>query len=333
MTRKALGLLLLAANILLFWLASWFAFEAQVRPVNLREPVFFEVTKGKGMRAVSRGLAQAGLIRSRGAFLAAYSLFYHPRGPKAGEYRFESLVRMSGLLQALTEGRVYLHPVTVPEGLMGREIASLLEEKGVVSAGDFLPVFNRTELVSAWDPQAADLEGYLFPETYHFTKSSDPDEVAARMVGQFRSVFGAGLRRRAEEMGWTVREVVILASLIEKETSRPEERELVSAVFHNRLRIGMKLDCDPTIIYALKREGAFDGDLKYRDMRLDSPYNTYIYRGLPPGPICSPGRASLEAALSPAPEPFLFFVSKNDGSHHFSLNYREHREAVRRYQK
>ncbi|OGD11306.1 MAG: hypothetical protein A2Y86_04890 [Candidatus Aminicenantes bacterium RBG_13_62_12] len=333
MAVRALKSVLLAANVLFFWLAAWFAFEYRAPLVTFQEPVLFEVERGKGMSAVARRLEQAGLIRRRETFLAAYMLFHHPRGPKAGEYRFASPVRMHALLTALTEGRVHLYPVTVPEGLTGLEIASLLQEKGVVSEEDFLGAFSRPDLVSGRDPLALDLEGYLFPETYHFTKNSEAEEVAARMVGQFEARFGASGRRKAEEMGWTVREVVILASLIEKETSRPEERELVSAVFHNRLKIGMKLDCDPTIIYALKKEGAFDGDLKYRDMRLDSPYNTYLRRGLPPGPICNPGLASLEAALNPASEPFLYFVARKDGRHYFSRSYREHSDAVRRYQK
>jgi len=329
---RALKLALLALNVLFFWLAVWFVFECRAPLVTLRQPALFEVEKGKGMAAVARGLEEAGLIRRRETFLGAYYLFHYPRGPKSGEYRFASPVRMQALLEALTAGRVYLHPVTVPEGLTGMEIASLLEEKRVLNSEEFLSAFSRTELISSWDPGAGDLEGYLFPETYHFTKNTEAHEAAARMVGQFKSVFDAGRRRRAEEMGWSVRDIVIMASLIEKETSLPEERELVSAVFHNRLKIGMKLDCDPTIIYALKKERGFDGDLKYRDLRLDSPYNTYRYPGLPPGPICNPGREALEAALYPAPEPFLYFVSKNDGSHHFSLSYREHRDAVRRFQ-
>ncbi|MBN2200222.1 MAG: endolytic transglycosylase MltG [Candidatus Aminicenantes bacterium] len=332
MILKAFKLALLSVNVLFFWLAAWFVLEYRAPLITFGEPVFFEVEKGWGMGAVARRLEEDGLIRRRETFLAAYFLFHSPRGPKAGEYRFTSPVRMHALLESLTAGRVHLHPVTVPEGLTGMEIASLLEEKGVLAARDFLDAFSRTELISDWDPEAPDLEGYLFPETYHFTKNSEADETAARMVGQFKSAFDSGRRRRAEEMGRPIRDIVILASLIEKETSLPEERELVSAVFHNRLKIGMKLDCDPTIIYALKREGGFDGDLKYRDLRLDNPYNTYRYSGLPPGPICNPGREALEAALFPASEPFLYFVSKNDGSHHFSLNYREHRDAVRKFQ-
>lgn len=331
MALRALKFLLISANILFFWLAVWFVFECRAPLVRPAEPEFFVVEKGPGMAAVAGRLERAGLIRRRETFLAAYYLFHHPRGPKAGEYRFAPPVRMRSLLEALIEGRVYLQPVTVPEGLTGREVAELLEEKGVLTADDFMAAFNDPGLVSSWDAEANDLEGYLFPETYHLTKNSAAAEVAARMVGQFQLRFGPEWNSRAGEMGWTVREIVTLASLIEKETSRPEEREIVSAVFHNRLRIGMKLDCDPTIIYALKKEGTFDGDLKFKDMRLDSPYNTYLHRGLPPGPICNPGREAIRAALYPASEPFLYFVAANNGRHYFSRSYGEHREAVRRY--
>ena len=151
------------------------------------------------------------------------------------------------------------------------------------------------------------------------------------MVDQFQAIFGERLEARAESLRMSVRQVVILASLIEKETSVPEEMKLVSAVFHNRLRIGMKLDCDPTIIYALKLKGAYDGQLTRKDLTLDSPYNTYRHAGLPPGPICNPGREALEAALYPAAEPYLYFVARNDGGHQFSRTFSEHAAAVQRY--
>ena len=153
------------------------------------------------------------------------------------------------------------------------------------------------------------------------------------MVSQFKTVFNKGWQKQAHKIGLTIREVVILASLIEKETSLPEERRLVSAVFHNRLKMGMKLDCDPTIVYVLKLESRFEGRLHSKDMKLDSPYNTYLYRGLPPGPVCNPGRESLLAALFPADVNYLYFVSRNDGSHEFSRTFQEHQIALRKYQK
>jgi UPF0755 protein len=202
-----------------------------------------------------------------------------------------------------------------------------------IDTSDFLAASENTGLISDVDPDAINLEGYLFPETYHFPKNTPVKKIVEAMVLQFRSVFNEEWRSRAEELGMTVRDVVILASLIEKETSKPEERELISAVFHNRLRIRMKLDCDPTIIYALKEKEGFNGSLRKKDLKLDSPYNTYLYRGLPPGPIANPGKGSLRAALFPADNNFIYFVSKNDGSHYFSSSFREHQNAVNRYQR
>jgi len=324
---------LLLATVALFWLASWFVAEYRTFPARPQKPVFFEVKKGKSAAAIARDLKDRRLIRSGEVFLAAYRLFFFPKSLKAGEYRFEAPVHLNAVLEALSQGRIYLLPVTIPEGLTGQETAVLLEEKGIVAAADFLRKFERVDLIASWDPEARDLEGYLYPETYQFSKNTQAAGAAARIVDQFRSTFKREWRRRAADLGWSIRQVVILASLIEKETSRPEERALISAVFHNRLNIGMKLDCDPTIIYALKRKGLFDGDLRFRDMKLDNPYNTYLHGGLPPGPICNPGRGSLEAALYPAAEPYLYFVAKQDGRHQFSVDYAQHRQAVLKYQK
>ena len=324
---------LLLATIAFFWLASWFAAEYRALPTRPPEPVFFEVKKGKSAEAIARDLKDQRLIRSPQTFLAAYRLFFSPLSLKAGEYRFEAPVRLIDVLEAISQGRIYVLPVTLPEGLTGQEVAALLQEKGVVASADFLKEFERQGLIASWDPAARDLEGYLFPDTYHFSKNTQAAAVATRMVDQFKSTFTREWRRRAADLGWTIRQVVTLASLIEKETSRPEERTLISAVFHNRLNIGMKLDCDPTIIYALKKKGQYDGDLRFRDMKLDSPYNTYLHRGLPPGPICNPGRGSFEAALYPAAEPYLYFVAVGNGRHEFNVNFRDHQQAVLQHQK
>ncbi|MDW3229705.1 MAG: endolytic transglycosylase MltG, partial [Acidobacteriota bacterium] len=186
--------------------------------------------------------------------------------------------------------------------------------------------------ISDLDSQADNLEGYLFPETYHFSRGIEAEEMVRAMVTQFRKVFGKEQQERAQKLNLTVREVLTMASLIEKETSMIEEKPLVSAVFHNRLRLGMKLDCDPTIIYALKLENRFDGNIRLKDKNLKSPYNTYLYPGLPPGPICNPGYEALEAALYPASVDYLYFVSRNDGSHVFNRSYSEHLKAVSKYQ-
>jgi UPF0755 protein len=252
---------------------------------------------------------------------------------KAGEYTILLPISAKNILLILTEGKVKLYPITIPEGLTRRETACHLESSLSIASQKFLKVSDNICLISDLDPDAENLEGYLFPETYSFPKNPDAEAIGTAMITQFRKIFDETWRKRAEELDLTIREIVILASLIEKETSRPEEKALISGVFHNRLRIGMKLDCDPTIIYALKEEGLFKGRLRTRDLKLDTPYNTYLYGGLPPGPIANPGRGTLEAALYPAEVDYLYFVSKNDGSHHFSRSFREHQNAVNKYQR
>ena len=324
-------LFLAAAGTLFFFL--WLSHEYRRPQAGLPANNLFEVDKGQGVKSIAASLQKKGLIRSRTAFVLAYKLYYQPESLKAGEYAFPSPVVMKDILEAMTKGKVYLHPITLPEGLTGTEVAREFEASGLVTAEEFLEAFEDPDLVLVWDPQARNAEGYLFPETYYFSRKTTAREVVGRMIAQFQSVFTDVRHRRAQELGLTVRQVTTLASLIEKETSRPDEKNLVSAVFHNRLRIGMKLDCDPTIIYALKMAGTYEGRLRSRDLKLDSPYNTYLHAGLPPGPICNPGRASLEAALHPAPEDYLYFVSRNDGRHQFSRTFREHQLAVLKYQK
>lgn len=297
------------------------------------EKFFFEVRKGKSIKAVARDLKEKNLIRQEWSFMAGYYLFFYPESLKAGEYALSPPLASKKILQDFTQGKVYLHTITIHEGLTAREISTFIEKLGFSSKEDLLAAILDTELVSSWDSQAKTLEGYLFPETYHFAKGTAAKEIVKTMVKQFKATFSEEWQRRASELKMTIREVVILASLIEKETSLPEERNLISAVFHNRLKQGMKLDCDPTVIYILKEKGIFNGNLRREDLKIDSSYNTYLHPGLPPGPICSPGKDSLEAALFPAPAGYLYFVSRNDGSHHFSANLEEHRRAVRKFQK
>jgi len=228
-------------------------------------------------------------------------------------------------------GRIHLVPVTVPEGLTGDEMAGLLRPGDAAGADAFRRAFLDVSLIADLDPRARDLEGYLFPNTYSLPRTAPEADLVAAMVAEFRQVFGESLRRRAAGLGMSVRDVVTLASLIEEETALPDERPLVSAVFHNLLRIGMKLDCDPTIAYALKREGRYTGRLLTRDLKLPSSYNTYLHAGLPPGPISNPGRTSLEAALHPSPDSYLYFVARGDGGHRFSRTLGEHLDAVKKY--
>jgi UPF0755 protein len=200
-------------------------------------------------------------------------------------------------------------------------------------ASDFVAAARNGALIQAIDPRARDLEGYLFPDTYSLPRATTAAQLVERMVAAFQKVLTLDLREQAAARGLSVRELVTLASLVEKETARPEERALVSAVYHNRLKIKMALYCDPTVIYALERAGRFTGDLTREDLQFDSPYNTYRYAGLPPGPIAAPGRASLEAAANPADASYLYFVSRNDGSHVFANTLDEHNRNVYEFQK
>jgi UPF0755 protein len=320
-------------SIALFGIFFWLAFSLyQLRPFD-PEQVRVEVERGMGVDSVARMLEERGIIGARLPFVVSYRLFYYPRKVKAGEYLLTSPLRAKEILDILVKGRVYLHQVTVPEGLTAREMAPLLGPLLADGEEGFLEASLDAGPILSLDPEAENLEGYLFPETYSFPKNISSKEAVQAMVGQFRMVFDGLWSARADSLRMSVRQAVTLALLIEKETSLPAEKRLVSAVFHNRLRIGMKLDCDPTIIYALKQKGLFDGNLTKRDLTIDSPYNSYRFSGLPPGPICNPGEEALEAALHPAPEDYLYFVSRNDGSHHFSRSFAEHQNAVRRFQK
>ncbi len=328
---RAVRALLVAAVILLPAATGWLVLDLLMPRHGAEGSLFFEVERGMGFRTVAKGLQARGILRDSLAPTLAYDVFYSKERLRAGEYEFTFPLSSKDALFKIFRGRIYLHPVTVPEGLTEAEVIELLGSQVPGVTGSFREAFHDTALISDLDPAAKDLEGYLFPETYHFARRVPAGEMAEDMVGQFKKVFEAGWRARASALGMSVRDVVILASLIEKETARPSERPLVSAVFHNRLRLGMKLDCDPTIIYALKLENRYQGRLFTRDLKFPSPYNTYLHAGLPPGPICSPGRGSLEAALFPAAADYLYFVAQSDGSHHFSRSFTEHQEAVKRY--
>jgi UPF0755 protein len=332
MPRKAINILLLIGIVLILALAAAFFREYEVTPVAPAGKVVFEIGPGRTVRAIARDLQERGIIRRSWAFLAGYKLFHERQKIRAGEYEFDLPLKAKDVLLTLLRGKIFLHPLTVPEGLTAREVADLIRDAGYPMRGSFLEACGDAGPIASWDGQAADLEGYLFPDTYQFAKGASARTISEAMVKEFRKVFGEAGHQRAAELGMTVRSVVTLASLIEKETSVPDERPLVSAVFHNRLRIGMKLDCDPTVIYALKRDGLYRGRLLSQDLKYASPYNTYVSPGLPPGPICSPGRDSLRAALYPAPEKYLYFVANNNGAHHFSSGYAEHLLAVKKFQ-
>ena len=294
--------------------------------------VFVDVEPGDSVGVIASRLVAAGVVAEEWLFRFAVWRSGRDRELQAGEYLFEVPVSPLDVVGRIADGRVHLRPVTFPEGLTLAEMAGIVEAKGLGSAEAFVLAASRAALVADLDPDASDLEGYLFPETYSLPRHATVDDLVAAMVAQFRVVFDADLRARAAERGLSVRETVTLASVIQRETGSGAEHALVSAVFNNRLRIGMPLQSDPTVIYALERIGQYDGNLTRRNMQVDSPYNTYRYGGLPPGPIAAPGRDVLHAALEPADATYLYFVSRNDGTHAFANTLREHNRNVREFQ-
>ena len=293
---------------------------------------FVEIPPGAGPASIGRRLAENGIIRDQVSFRVALARSGQARRLQAGEYRFDRPMNTHEVIDKIARGDVFLRPITFPEGLTVRQMAEIYERDGGGKKADFLKAARNAALIHDIDPTADDLEGYLFPDTYALPRRATADQLVQRMVTAFRDVMTPELVQRAAARGWSVRQLMTLASLVEKETAKPGERPVVAAVYANRLKIGMGMQCDPTVIYALERAGKYTGNLTRDDLRFDSPYNTYKYAGLPPGPIASPGRASIEAAASPADVPYLYFVSRNDGSHVFSATLEEHNRNVFEYQ-
>ena len=293
---------------------------------------FVDVPSGTGPQAIGRLLVEQGVVSDALTWRVALWQSGEASRLKAGEYRFDHGMTVREVVRKLAHGEVYLRSVTFPEGLTIRQMARLYEGAGLGPASTFLEAAKEVDLVALLDPAANDLEGYLFPDTYALPRRATAADLIHKMVARFEKVFSPARREAALAAGLSPREAVILASIVEKETARSDERPLVAAVYQNRLRAGMGLQCDPTVIYALDRVGRYTGNLTHADLSFDSPYNTYRYAGLPPGPIASPGRASLDAAVRPAPVDYMYFVSRNDGSHAFASTLDEHNRNVRKYQ-
>jgi UPF0755 protein len=273
------------------------------------------------------------VVRNTTTFRLAVWLTGKGRRLQAGEYRFDQPVSAREVVDKIARGEVYLRPITFPEGFTMRQMAHTYEQKGFGTADAFMTAARNVSLISSVDPAAEDLEGYLFPDTYSLPRRATADQLVARMVASFDKALTPQLRQDAAARGLGVRELVTLASIVERETGNDAERPLVAAVYSNRLRIGMPLQCDPTVIYALERAGRYNGNLTRENLMFDSPYNTYRYPGLPPGPIANPGRSSLQAAAHPADVPYLYFVSRNDGTHAFAATLEEHNRNVELYQR
>ena len=292
---------------------------------------FVEIPAGVGTRAIARRLVDAGVVADAWTFRAAVRWSGRGQTLQAGEYRFAEPASPLDVVARLARGDVYTIGITFPEGLTIDEMADLFESRGLGTAQSFREAARDVSAIAGLDPAARDLEGYLFPETYPVSRRVDAVSLVAAMVERFKTVYGE-LTKGRPTTDLTPRQLMTLASLVEKETARAEERPIVAAVYRNRLAIGMGMQADPTVIYALRKRGKYDGNIRRVDLAIDSPYNTYRYRGLPPGPIAAPGRAAIEAALAPADAKFLYFVSRNDGSHVFAETLRQHNANVQRFQ-
>lgn len=293
------------------------------------ERVRVHVPAGAGALEVGERLHRSGLIDHPRLFAAYARLTGAQARLKSGEYAFRPGQSWRSILRAIERGEVVTVPVTVPEGFTLDRIAPRLAELTGISPDSVLRAARDTGLVRRLELPGPTLEGYLFPETYRFARGVSLERVFETMARRYRAFWGPEERARSDSLGLSVRDVTTLASIVEREARLPEERRIIAGVFLNRLERGMPLQADPTVRYAL---GSWDGRLLYRDIEAvaDDPYNTYTHRGLPPGPIASPGSASLEAVLRPAEVPYLYFVARPDGSHVFSTTQREHVEAKNR---
>lgn len=298
---------------------------------GFREPVVLEFPKGTSTRAMADELAENGVIRYRWQFVLARALRSNKR-LQAGEYQFARADSPLDIVSRIARGDVFYYELVVPEGSNIFDIAAKLAQFGFLNVSDFLRAARNPSLIRDLAPQAPTLEGYLFPATYRITRSTTVEQLCAMMTGEFRRQWRA-LQGSAHAR--PVNDIVTLASLVEKETGRPEDRPIIASVYENRLRKGMALDCDPTTIYAALLDARYRGTIYRSDLNSQNAYNTYQHPGLPPGPIANPGLASLKAALSPAQTDYLYFVAKPGGSgeHQFSETIEQHNIAVQQYRR
>ncbi len=289
----------------------------------------FTITAGQGLRETAHALGREGLVSDALRFTVLARLDKKDKRIKAGEYFFSTAMTPNEILGQMVEGRVHLYRLTIPEGFSMVQIAAAVAAAGLATENEFLAAAGSPTTAADLNIDAATMEKYLFPDTYYFPRGLDSHTIIATMVKQFEAAFKPAWHERAKAIGLSVHEVVTLASIIEKETGAAQERPLIASVFHNRLKKGMRLETDPTVIYGIPD---FDGNIKRRHLETYTPYNTYKIKGLPPGPIASPGALAIQAALYPAQSDYLYFVSKKDGTHQFSKTIQAHNAAVRKYQ-
>ena len=317
------------AAALLILLAGWIWLGLYVNtPVPGSGMATVFIPKGAGLRRIKTILGREGVIKDDLRFLILARLTDSGHRLRAGEFAIARNLRPGEVLKILEQGEAVQHPLTIPEGLTTLQTAAIYAQSGWIDQQQFLTLCKDPTFIRSLGIQQEQLEGYLFPDTYLLVRgTTDSRTIITTMVRRFLSVWqevSAG-----QTMPLNRHQVVTLASIIEKETADPKERPLIARVFLNRLQRSMRLQSDPTVIYGLND---FSGNLTRKDLKKETPYNTYVIKGLPPGPICNPGRAAIEAVFHPEQSDALYFVSKNDGTHVFSRSLREHNRAVRKYQ-
>jgi len=291
--------------------------------------VIVVIESGQQFKTIPAHLHRLGILKKPFKFGIYARIKHLDKRIKAGEYLLSSVMSPKEILHKFVSGKVRLYKVTLPEGYSQSQIAGVIAEVGLATEEAFMKAVYDSDLVHSFGINADSLEGYLFPDTYYFSRGIPVEKMISTMVNRFYSQFKPEWKKRAEEIGFSIHEIVTLASMIEKETGAPFERPIISSVFHNRLKKKMRLESDPTVIYGIK---GFNGNITRKHLNAQTPYNTYRNRGLPPGPIANPGSAAIESALYPEDSSFLFFVSKKDGTHKFSTTISEHNRAVRKYQ-
>lgn len=328
--RKRKTLAVIAAVVLLAGLISYRYAHTPVNPSTAETTV--NIPKGSGFLRITEILDDAGLVQNRPFFWALALFKKANRHIRAGEYELSGAMSPSDILDKLVRGAIKDYKVTLPEDITAGEVAQRLASFKLINEKEFMRLARDRLFLASLGIEADSIEGYLFPNTYLLDRSMTTREIIEIIVGQFHKRVTPEMIKRAAEIGLTVPQWVTLASMIGKESGNDEEKPLISAVFHNRLKLGMKLQSDPTAVYHLGQNGNPVNKVRREHLRADTPHNTYIISGLPPGPIANPGIDSLKAALWPAKVDYLYFVAKNDGGHLFSTNLAAHNRAVLKYQ-
>ncbi|HEX9917477.1 MAG TPA: endolytic transglycosylase MltG [candidate division Zixibacteria bacterium] len=324
LTRRRSWLILVLALVTFAsaFLIYWFIFPLPWKVSQ--ESLSLMVKEGVNMRQVVGQLKELGIISEGRVFILVGKITGLDRKIQPGRYDFHKGITRYSLLGKLVRGEIVYTDVTIPEGLTIRQIAGILKNSIGTDSAEFVRITHDRRLIDSLGMESSNLEGYLFPNTYNLYPGIPNSKILEEMIGEFDKVFDENLTQRARQTGFSIHKVVTLASMIEKETQIDEERPIISSVFHNRLKLGMPLQCDPTVIYALS---GLDRPLYTKDLQINSPYNTYKHYGLPPGPICSPGGKSIIAALYPSKTDYLYFVAKKDGNHIFSNSLAKHNRA------